>query len=356
MKTLRSIALHALRAVGGFALARQLTRRQLRILCYHSFAVRDEHRDAPYMFMRAATFERRMRILKTLGLPVIPLEEAVAKFQRREIGDCETVITLDDGWATVLTVGAPILERYGFPASIYASTEHLTAGSESFNIALAYMVRRSGRRTLTLAGVHPQLDGVYEIGESPDKAVLAMIRAAERSLPLAERQRLLPAVARTLGFKLEDVFDGGRFRLLAATQIQELHRRGFDFQLHTHTHPLLPECDFESLTREITENREALRRLTGATARHFCYPSGVYRADIHPAWLRQLGIASATTCDPGLNEAGGPVMMLHRHLDSESSTDIEFEAELCGVMELARRARSRILGRAGVAGEASSAA
>jgi peptidoglycan/xylan/chitin deacetylase (PgdA/CDA1 family) len=344
MTSLRSVALHALRAIGGFALARRLTRRHLRILCYHGFAVGDEYEDAPYMFMRAATFERRMRILKALGVPIIRLDDAIGKFQRHGIVACETVITLDDGWATVLTVGAPILEKYGFPACIYASTEHLAAGTESFNVALAYMIHRCGRRTLTLEGVHSEVDGVYDIGESPGTAVLALIRASERSLSLAERQRMLPAIARTLGFNLEEVFAAGRFRLLAAPEIQELCRRGFDFQLHTHTHPLLPECDFESLRREITDNREALRRLTGTTARHFCYPSGVYRADLHPEWLRQLGIASATTCDPGLNDAATPVLLLRRYLDSEHTTDVQFEAELCGVFELARRVRAWVKG------------
>ena len=115
MTTLQSYALYFFRAIGGFTLAKYLTRRQLRILCYHSFSVGDEHEVAPVMFMRAETFEQRMRILKKHRIPVVTLDQAVRKLQEHGISNAETVITLDDGWASNLTIGAPILEKYGSP-------------------------------------------------------------------------------------------------------------------------------------------------------------------------------------------------------------------------------------------------
>jgi peptidoglycan/xylan/chitin deacetylase (PgdA/CDA1 family) len=340
MISVRQFALYFLRAVGGFALARYLTRKQLRILCYHGFSMGDEHEIAPVMFMRAETFRRRMQILRRRRIPVIGLEEAVDRFQRGNIANAETVITLDDGWASNLSIGLPILEEYGYPACIYATTEHLAAGPEVFNVALSYMIRRSARETLTLEGLHPALDGTYNVGRDPDAAIRTLIIAAEAALPLTERQKLLRPIAGILGLDLEEVLSNDRFRLLTPDEFQELARRGVDIELHTHSHRL-PDSGFEKMAEEIERNREALRKIVGAVPRHFCYPSGEY-SERHPEWLKRLGIASATTCDPGLNGREVSVMLMKRFVDSDQASDIDFEAEVCGAREILRGVRGKV--------------
>ena len=340
--SVRFLALYAFRAVGGFALAQLLTRKQLRILCYHGFAVGDEYKVARGMFMRGETFERRMAILKRRRIPVISLNAAVPKLVAGQVKGAETVITFDDGWATNLSVGLPILEKYGYPASVYITTEHLAAGTEVFNVVLSYLIRSSGRTSLRLEGLHPQIDGTYEIQNDPDGAIVSLIVAAEHSFPLADRQRLLRPIAQALGLDLDSVLSDKRFRLLSSDEIRELSHRGMDVQLHSHTHRL-PE-DRDGTTLEIQENQEAIRSLTGETARHFCYPSGKYSAQ-HPQWLASLGIISATTCDTGLNDVRTSPLLLKRFLDSESFSDIAFEAEICGIRDVARRIRGVLRGR-----------
>jgi peptidoglycan/xylan/chitin deacetylase (PgdA/CDA1 family) len=333
MHKLRFLLLYCLRAVGIFALAKYLTRKRLRILCYHGFSVGDEYQVSPGMFMRAETFEQRMKILRRRGIAVITLEEAVRKLRNGTLSRAETVITLDDGWVSSVTVGAPILQRYGYPATIYVSTEHLEAGTEVFNVALYYMIRRSGRQALTLRELHPALDGEHLIGSDPLAATLSLIHKAER-VPLAERQRLLNPIAEALGLQLDEVLRDGRFRLLSRTEMRQASRSGIDIQLHTHTHHL-PADDFEAMAREVTTNGKLITEVTGVEPRHFCYPSGEY-TQTQAEWLERLGIASATTCDPGLNDGRTPVMLLRRFLDSDNKSNLAFEAEICGVRELLR--------------------
>lgn len=335
MRALRHVLLHVARAVGLFGLARYLTRRRLRILCYHGFSLGDEHEVMPHMFMQAATFEGRLAILKKWHVPVIPLAKAVSRLAKREILSGETVITLDDGWASNLTIAAPILERYGYPACIYVTTEHLTAGAEVFNVALFYMLLKSARPSLRLAGVHPLLDGDYALRPDPGDAHRAIIAAAENVFPaLGERQQLLGPIANALGMDLGAVLSHARFRLLEPGEMRALAARGFDIELHTHRHRL-PHESFESAAAEIEDNRGALRTLLGHESRHFCYPSGVYEGR-QPEWLERLGIVSATTCDPGLNPPGSSPMLLKRYLDSDCFPDIVFEAEICGFTDLLR--------------------
>jgi peptidoglycan/xylan/chitin deacetylase (PgdA/CDA1 family) len=330
---------YLIRAMGGFALARRLTRKRLRILCYHGFSIGDEFAILPFMFMRKETFERRMQILQRRAIPVVALDAALKRLRTDSIENAETVITLDDGWASNLTIALPILERYGYPACVYVTTEHLSAGVEAFNVALYYMIRKSSLTSVTLTDIHPAVDGMYDLHDA-EAAVSRLIRATESAFSLKERQQLLHQLALALGVSVDEVFKDGRFSFLSANQIQMLAERGVDIELHTHTHRL-PAKSFEDASAEIRRNRSALKDLLGREARHFCYPSGVHKS-VHPEWLQRLDVESATTCDPGLNTARTPPMLLKRFLDSDEMSDILFEAEVCGVRDLIRDARLRV--------------
>ena len=338
---MRLAVLYLARLLGLFAAAQYLTRKRLRILCYHGFSLGDEHEVLPHVFMRREVFERRMQILKRRRLPVIPLDEAVRKLQAGEIRNAETVITFDDGWLSNLTVAAPILDGLHFPACVYVTTGHLAAGPEVFNVILYYMLVRSRGRTLVLDGLDPGIDGSYAIEDDPVALKDRLAAAAERAFPdLSDQQRLLRPIARALGFELDELLAGGRFQLLRRSEIGALHERGFDIQLHTHTHRL-PEDSFETVADEITRNRQALTALLGTTPSHFCYPSGRYYPQ-HLEWLKKLSITSATTCDPGMNDSRTGVLRLRRYLDSDRGSDLVFEAEVCGLRELLRITRSRL--------------
>jgi peptidoglycan/xylan/chitin deacetylase (PgdA/CDA1 family) len=340
MSRLKRVLFHCIRLVGGFAIAQRITRTQLRILCYHGFSISDEHELAPYVFMRTQTFARRMRILHKRGLAVISLDEAIERLRADAITNGETVITFDDGWASDLLV-VPILEDYRFPACLYITTDHLSAGTEAFNVTLAQMIHRSRRESISLRNIHPQIDGDYNIARDPAAATTRLLAATEQIGSLQECQRLLGPLAEALGLDYEAFVGGGRFQFLTGEQITALAARGVSIQLHTHTHHL-PSGNFDEMANEIRQNRSAITNLTGIEPIHFCYPSGEYSA-CHPEWLARLGIASATTCDSGFNDAGNSLLLLKRYLDSENTSDIEFEAEISGVRELLRRIRSVLL-------------
>lgn len=334
MDSLKLFALYILRAVGGFALAQRLTRHKLRILCYHGFSQGDEHQVLAWMFMSAETFERRLQILRKRRLPVIPLDEAIRKFNNHEIRNGETVITLDDGWASNLTVGLPLLKKYGYPACVYITTEHLDAQPEAFNVIVHYLIAGSRKHSMTLSDLHPQLDGTYELGSDRETTFRKLIAAVENAAQPSERLKLLGPIARALDVDLHEVLENDRFRLVNRSEIASLVRHGLDVQLHTHSHHLSPD-DYGCVATEIGRNRDLIREITGADPRHFCYPSGLYKP-CHPEWLARIGIVSATTCDPGLNAPGDSPLLLRRFLDYEDKPDIRFEAEICGIRAIMR--------------------
>jgi hypothetical protein len=91
--------------------------------------------------------------------------------------------------------------------------------------------------------------------------------------------------------------------------------------------------------REIDDNRAGILKMTGKTAAHFCYPSGVHDPAFLP-WLKERGIASATTCEPGLASRGCDPLLLPRLLDVSRLSPLEFEGWVTGVAAvLPRRPR-----------------
>ena len=59
-------------------------------------------------------------------------------------------------------------------------------------------------------------------------------------------------------------------------------------------------------------------------------------------WLAELGVVSATTCDPGLASARSQPLLLHRFIDTTGKPALEFESWLTGVGALlAARANLR---------------
>jgi hypothetical protein len=70
---------------------------------------------------------------------------------------------------------------------------------------------------------------------------------------------------------------------------------------------------------------------------HYCYPSGAFDAGA-PAVMQAAGVATATTCLPGLVKLRDrdTRFFLPRFLDGGDVSMIEFEAEMSGVLQLLR--------------------
>lgn len=321
---------------GLFRLARHLTRRRLRILCYHGFALRDEHRFKPRLFMQAKTFEGRMRWLRENGYPVLGLAQALERLRADAQPDCAVVITIDDGWRGVLDHAAPVLERHGLPATLYLTTYYAEQQRPVFNVLMQYLFWKTTAPAVDLAKVDPDLDGRYELATAAGRAAACtrLIEHGERQRDAVGRTALAEAAARALGVDGKDLF-----RLIGREDLPRLQAAGMDIQLHTHRHRL-PADSPEALAEEIERNRAVLRAWGAEALEHLCYPSGEYEP-VQIPWLRALGIRSATTTRPGLARPDDDPLELPRFVDGEDVTELEFAAELCGFAELLRTAWRR---------------
>ncbi len=105
--------------------------------------------------------------------------------------------------------------------------------------------------------------------------------------------------------------------------------------LHTHRHTI-SFGNREGFENEINENKYSLEPYVKNKLEHFCYPSGQYNLECESV-LKNAGIRSATTCEPGFITKKTNPYYLPRFLDGENIPQIIFEAEVCGVLEFLRK-------------------
>jgi len=316
----------------GVAVARSSWRQnRLLILCYHGIAMGDEAGSHPEMFLPPETFARRMEILSQRDCRVLPLGEGLHLLQEGKLPPRSVAITFDDGWADFRESAFPILQRHGFPATVYLTTYYCLFNRPLFRFALAYVMwKREGIYLETDSA--PWSAGAIDLRtEESRTALLWHMDEYAKSKNMSGRQKdeLVAEFAGVVGFDYTNLLRQRLFHLMNPTEITEMARGGVDFQLHTHRHrtPL----DRLQFIREIDENRERLREWAGpGNYTHFCYPSGANRPEFI-TWLKEAGVQSATTCINGLAGSASDSYLLPRLLDQCGLSDDEFESWVSGL-------------------------
>lgn len=334
-RSLVRFALHLMKYLGLFRLARYVTRHGLRIICYHGFAVAEEYKYRSTLFIRDELFRKRISYLKRNGYPILPLRDALDALAADRLPPCSTVITMDDGWRGVYTIGLPIIQEMQIPVTVYVATEYVQNRIPVYTVTASYLFWRSTARRITL----PRGIGTYNLeceGEEAEEAA----QKFGAGLPPGERLAFLRELAEALEVSFEEIGRQHLFEVMDEQQLRGLAAAGVDIQLHSHRHQW-PLYDREMVESEIAENRRFLQRAVSRPLEHFCYPSGVY--GLHQAeWLKELGVKSATTIDPGLNYSHTSRFALRRLVDGGPVSEIEFAAEMTGFMELVRLLRRRL--------------
>ena len=240
----------------------------------------------------------------------------------------------------------PVLRKPKLPGTIYVTSYHCLKGTPVFRLVVQYMFWKTTRKELDLAGSELEDEGIVQLTDATPTFDLMwrIIRHGESQMDEPQRVRLSEQLGERLGVSYEQIVERRLFGLMTPDEIRAAASRGIDIELHTHRHCLPVEPAL--IRREIEQNRAYLASLVGYPPRHFCYPSGIHR-DEHRPVLANLGVVSGTTCDPGLNDSDTPPLALRRFLDGSHIPRIVFEAEMSGLANILRGARSSLFGRTG---------
>jgi peptidoglycan/xylan/chitin deacetylase (PgdA/CDA1 family) len=342
LKKFKQVTLKSLRSGGVFRLVRDSGWRgqRLLILAYHGLSLEDEHLWDGSLYMAPAQFRRRMELLKKSGCAVLPLGEAVERMYAGELPERSVALTFDDGTYDFYQEARPVLSEFNFPATVYLTTFYSGYPRPVFDVACSYLLWKGRGARLDLRGFTGQ-EAVADLADDAGRRLAAdELRrfARENKLSAEEKDALLGRLAAGVKLDYEAVVARRLLCILSPEEVSALASEGFDIQLHTHRHRT--PSDRELFLREVSDNRESIRAMTGTEPTHFCYPSGVYDMAFLP-WLEEAGVVSATTCDTGFASRQSHPLLLPRLLDATGRTEIEFEGWLAGVSAALPRRRER---------------
>ena len=290
--------------------------------------------------MKLETFEKRLSWLTTQRFEVLPLNEALDSLARGDLPPDATVITFDDGWYGFYRLALPLMKKHGFPATVYVTTYYAAKETQVYNLVVQYLFWKTEIKKIDISILSKRLHGEFDLSNDVEqaRATSLIIEHGEKRLDANARQKLLRSLGTLLEIDLLSLEDRKLFRLMSLDEMKCAVTQDIDIQLHTHRHSLSFE-DRDSLGIEIQLNRSVLASVSKSRLEHLCYPGGMYNRRQWP-WLEALGVKSATTCSAGFVYRATPRLELNRFLDGEDILDIEFEAELCGVLETLRILRS----------------
>jgi peptidoglycan/xylan/chitin deacetylase (PgdA/CDA1 family) len=337
----RDSALQGIRLAGGLAAAsrsRWRTKRLL-ILCYHGFALEDEHLWDPALFVTRKHLESRLAFLATRGYAVLSLAEGLTRLRAGTLPSRAVAITVDDGTYDFHAVAYPVFKRHGIPVTLYVSTYHVFDHRPVFDVAFRYLFWKAGASGKT--GLRDPLGGdgqPLRTASERDQAATRVCEKVWRERWSAERKHnWLGRFARSVGLDWEAFVRSRVLALMRPEEIGALDPGIVDVQLHTHRHRAPEQRDL--FIREIEDNRRALGDcgLDPARLTHFCYPSGVHRPVMLP-WLAELGVTSAVTTESGLASTDHHPLLLPRFIDAGTTSEVEFEGWASGVRQFITRA------------------
>lgn len=115
--------------------------RMVPILAYHQITRTRPNR----MAVLQTNFELQMAYLKRNRYQVIPLDQLVDFLNfKGDVPERAVVITFDDGWASTYNIALPILEKYGYPATLFVTNSLIGSDKKALNWTQVKELENSG--------------------------------------------------------------------------------------------------------------------------------------------------------------------------------------------------------------------
>jgi len=253
------------------------------LLCYH--AVRPD--DAPagsYPFeqlhVRVSELAAHCELIARSCTPVTMADLRRALLEGAPLPDRPVLVTFDDGYRSVATLAAPILERHRVPAAFFVCSRSI---AERRLLWYDAMARRGAESDVERA----------------------------KGLSFAEWQRL----------DRETLTPVGDDDPLAPMTVEELRSLAasplFEIGAHTASHPILARAPVSDQRDQIRDCMRAVTAWTGKPATAFAYPNGQPGVDYTPdtvAVLRDEGVEVALTTRAGFGGRDEPALEQPRFL------------------------------------------
>jgi peptidoglycan/xylan/chitin deacetylase (PgdA/CDA1 family) len=236
------------------------------ILLYHRVA--SDPLDAHVLCVSVANFIEQLDYLATTA-HVVSLAEMVKALAENRLQDGMVAISFDDGYRDNLTVAAPLLQAYGFPATLFVTTGFL--GHDG------YWIDRLERMFFNNPALPESV--VAESRARSLRRPSQVLRAHDSTHAFLRNLHPMQIHQRLEAFGQALCHDGApppTRPFLTKADLRDISAKypRITIGAHTVNHPYLPKLSFEDQAREVQASRMTLQALTSQEVAFFAYPYG----------------------------------------------------------------------------------
>lgn len=287
--------------------ARWPTRRRLRVLAYHDVESAD-------------VFARQMQHVCRHYAPVSGSEVALAVRGERELPDYALWVTFDDGHASVVRNGLPVLDALGIRATLFVCPGLIESRGPFWWDVVNRAVQEGIR--------------VQSATELPADALVTALK----SVPDHRRRAIVADFESALANRGVTAHSDQ----MTVAELHQWQQHGQQVGNHTWDHPCLDQSDAGAQGAAIRKADEWLTQHVDPSARVFAYPNGDWTADAE-LLLREDGYELALLFDHRLAATSQPPYRISRLRVSTRASMRRFSAIVSGAhsagYHLSRRLR-----------------
>jgi len=214
-----------------------------------------------------------LRALRRQGVQFLRLRDLLANVESGAPLSGPTVVcTVDDGYADLASLAAPIFAGFDVSPTVFLVTEFIAGRQWCWwdRITESFLRSPLHEAVLSGSGRHRQ----YPLGTLGERrAAAASLIEALKWVSDDERLRVLEMIDARLGVTLPKV-PPPEYAALTWNAVRQLERTGVDFAPHSLTHPMLSRMRPDESAREIGGSWDVLRNECHDPAPIFGYPNG----------------------------------------------------------------------------------
>lgn len=319
-----------------------INKNKLIILMYHGFTDRDHLGVENYLglHIHKEGFEGQLRYLNK-NYNIISLREAIDIISNnKKIQKNSVILTMDDGYGSNYKIAYPIIKELNVPVTIFLTTSFVDEKKFLWVDRLEYVINNSSEERLVVG------DKKYNLLNVGQRLYcLQDLKMKLKKIKSDKRLKILDEIESSLKIKLNYNNSPEIYKPLSWNEIEEMQKGGLiDFGGHTHTHPILSQCNKEQIKNELLFSKNIIENNLKFKCKFFAYPNGQpedFNDDVLRC-LKDLGYKCAVTTVQGKNSIHDNLYKLKRYPVSNRKDLIEFKIILSGVSSFLNRLRKII--------------
>lgn len=316
--------------LGGYKMAKILTRSMPKVLMYHRFSDLQEPGK-----VSVDHFDNQMALLSGY-FNVVNLSELCDRIKiGKSIPPNSVAITIDDGYEDFYQYAYPVLKKYRLPATLYITADFVNQSIWLWPDSIRYLISSTSHSTIS---INDQITLTWqpEDANTLSSAIHQLTQYCKR-IPNHDKLSLISNLQKKLEVTLPDK-PTSEFRALNWHQVRELSQNRIEIGGHTRTHPILSQTNDTELEYEIQSCKTEIEKHIDKEVTSFCYPNGT-ASDFNDKVKQQVKSAGYQNCTAAYfsQPAFGDLFEIKRN--SISNDAFQFKKAVYGYEHLAKMIR-----------------